>query len=87
MAMCTKTRKARVVGYYNELWYSVFMYSDDEPTGIELYRAGNSPYDSQGYTSKEDGVGLATMKRYCEQTSREIAKEKKSKFIGVEYQE
>jgi len=84
--MTTRTQ-TRIVGYYNEQEYSVDMFSDDEPMGVELYRAGNSPYDSQQYVSIEDGVGLETMKLYCEQTSKDIAKEQGAKFVGIEYKE
>lgn len=55
--------------------------------GKEIYSAGNSPFDSQAYTSKEDGVGLETMKEYCEQTSKNLAEENHAKYIGVEYEE
>jgi len=71
----------KVIGYYNELLYRV------ELNGKEIYSVGNSPFDSQVYTSKESGVGLETMKKYCEQTSKELAKENHAKFIGVEYEE
>lgn len=71
----------RIIGYYNELEYSV------EIDGKEIYTAGNSPLDSQAYTSAEDGVGLERMREFCEQTSRELAKENHAEFIGVEYLE
>lgn len=70
-----------VRGFYNELSYRV------EIDGKEVYRAGNSPYDSQVYTSKEQGVGLDKMKKFCKHTCRQFAKEKKAKFGGIEEEE
>lgn len=70
-----------VIGYYNELKYRI------EIDGEEVYTAGNSPYDSQGYTAKENGVGLEEMRKFCEHTAKEMAQENKAKFIGVEYEE
>ena len=55
--------------------------------GMEIYEAGNSPFDSQGYTSEENGVGLEIMREYCELTSKKIATERKAKYLGVEYEE
>jgi len=51
-----------VIGYYNELSYRVH----NVTTNDDLYTAGNSPYDSQACTSKEQGIGIEIMKRYCE---------------------
>jgi hypothetical protein len=78
--------KNKVIGYYNELEYSIVEFNEDEPMGNELYRAGNHPNDSQVYTSKEKGVGLDTMKKYCKQTTKDIAKEHKAKYGGIEYE-
>ena len=69
----------KVIGRYNERKYEI------EVGGEVVYTAGNSPYDSQVYT--ERGVGLDTMRRYCEQTAKDIAKERKAKFLGCEYME
>jgi hypothetical protein len=79
--------KPTIIGRYNELEYTVDLYSDEEVMGLELYRAGNSEFDSQGYTTSENGVGLETMRRYCEQTTRDIAKDHKVKYGGIEYLE
>lgn len=76
-----RMKLSKVIGRYNELEYEV------ELDGEVIYSAGNSPFDSQVYTDKETGVGLAVMKEYCEYTSREFAKEHKAKFMGVEYLE
>jgi hypothetical protein len=71
----------QVIGYYNALEYRV------EIDGKEVYQAGNSPDDSQAYTSKENGVGLRTMRSYCIYTTHEIAKENHAKYGGVERME
>ena len=68
----------QVIGYYNALEYRV------EIDGEEIYHAGNSPFESQVFVSKDDGVGLRKMRSYCIQTSKEIAKENNSKYVGVE---
>jgi len=67
-----------VIGYYSELEYSV------EIDGEEVYQAGNSPFDSQGYVDASSGVGLETMRTYCEQTTKAIANENRAKYIGIE---
>lgn len=46
-------------GRFNALTYVIEI--DDEV----VYQAGNSPLESQGYVSAEDGVGLEKMKEYC----------------------
>ncbi len=71
----------KIIGYYNELEYRI------ELDGKEIYTASNSPFDSQAYTSAGEGVGLATMRKYCIQTSKELAKENKTRYIGVQYLE
>ena len=70
------------IGRYNTLGYSVVVMfaNGHEDT---LYTAGNSPLDSQWYV--EDGLDLDTMKRYCEQTTKEMATENKGAFGGVEF--
>lgn len=76
----------QIIGYYNELEYRVTLLIDGDPQE-DLYTAGNSPYDSQQSVSAEDGVGLETMKIFCERTSKEMAREEEAKFLGVEYEE
>ena len=68
----------KVIGYYNELEYRV------ELDGKEIYTAGNSKFDSQAYTSADEGVGIKTMRSYCIQTAKELAKEHNAEYIGVE---
>jgi hypothetical protein len=68
----------QAIGYYNALEYYVML------DGKVVYSAGNSPFDSQFYTSEYNGVGLKTMRSYCIQTTKEIAKENNAKYVGVE---
>ena len=75
--------KIKVIGRYHELQYEVVDFTNDQV----LYTAGNSPLDSQGYVPAEDGVGIDTMKQYCEKTTRQIAQEQNAEYIGVEYNE
>lgn len=70
-----------IIGYYNELQYYITL------NGEEIYRAGNSPYESQTYVSAEDGVGRRKMRSYCIITSRSLAKGHNAKYGGVEYEE
>jgi hypothetical protein len=71
----------KVVGWYNEYLYTVDLDSQ------EIYRAGNSPLDSQAYVSDEDGVGVDRMREFCTTTSKDLAKEHHAKFVGVQYLE
>ena len=77
----------RVIGYYNEQGYSVVGIDLPKENYIQLYNAGNSPLDSQDYVPIERGVGLERMKQYCGQTTRDIAKEHKALYGGIEYEE
>ncbi len=54
-------REAGIFGRYNELEYTVHSTDDGE-----LYSAGNSPLESQGYVNVENGAGLETMRDLCE---------------------
>ena len=74
--------KNKITCYYNELGYRVHNIT----TNKELYTAGNSPFDSQCYVSVVDGVGLEAIKQYCEQTTKDIAKENNAKYAGIEYE-
>jgi hypothetical protein len=55
--------KPYIIGEYNALEYKVLIYSDKFPNGEEVYSAGNSPFDSQGYVDADKGVGLERMKQ------------------------
>ena len=73
------------IGRYNEQEYCI--YRVKATVGLEeVYRAGNSPFDSQAYVPIGEGVGLDKMKKMCVGTGKEIAAEEgKGKFLGVEY--
>ena len=70
-----------VIGYYNELEYYITL--NDE----QIYRAGNSPFESQTYVSEKDGVERRKMRSYCIITSKSLAKEHNAKYCGVKYEE
>lgn len=72
-----------LIAYYNELEYRIH----NSRTGEDVYTAGNSPHDSQVFTSAEDGVGLRTMKEYAEHTGKEIAEETGVPFLGAEHED
>ncbi len=72
---------------YNELGYEVIVTGSDGWDEEVIYRAGNSPLDSQVYVSAEEGVGKKEMKQCAEDTAKELAEERELDFIGVEYEE
>ena len=80
-------KKLRIIGYYNELYYQICSIDNEGQIVKELYNAGNSPFSSEDTVPAEEGVGLENMKTYCEQNSKEIAREEGLEFIGVEYEE
>ena len=51
--------------------------------GIEEYRAGNSPYDSQQYLSRDQGVGYETMGKYCRIEAKRLAQELGNSRVDV----
>ena len=73
----------RLIGYYAATHYTI----EDFDTQEELYLAGNSPMESQVYVDAADGVGLETMKKYCEITGKDMAAEIGAEFIGAEQTE
>ena len=77
--------RSSVIGRYNEYEYSVLLSSGAEFR--EVYRAGNSHWDSQGYVAAAQGIGLPTMEAYCRQTAAEIAREHGAILVGFEYKE
>ena len=68
-----------IVGYYNRLGYRI------ESNGRELYCAGNHPLDSSVILDADDpgALLLATIKKYCRQTAKELSAERKEPIIGV----
>lgn len=71
-----KVNYDQLVGFYHEHGYSVWRQTDGRLRGDDaLYEAGNNPAESIGHVPVEDGETLATLKRYCIQTGKEMAEE------------
>ena len=71
-------RKRKVIsGEYSATEYTIYL------DGAEIYKAGNSPFDSQGYVGADDGVGERTMAAYCESTAQDLVREHGAIFGGV----
>ena len=70
-----------ITGQFNECGYTVF--SDGE----EIYSAGNHWADSQASVppGSVDAVPLATLRRFCASTAKDMAKERRERYGGVEY--
>jgi len=58
-----------VTGEYGEMGYAVYR------NGVEVYRAGNSPYDSQQTVDISDGLPVLELRTFCRNTMDEIADE------------
>lgn len=71
--------KPKVTGLYTALAYIVKL------DGRVIYQAGNSPLESQVYLPAVQGVGLETMRKFCEQTAKELAEQHNADFVGVEH--
>ena len=69
--------KNTVYGEYNALSYTIFH------NGEEVYQAGNSALDSQGYVSAKKGVGLTKMREYCATSAQEHADELNATNAGI----
>ena len=70
-----------VIARYNRDGYEVEL--DDSI----VYQAGNSPYDSQDWISRDKGLDLKTLRSYAIQTGKEIAEENNTSFLGIERME
>lgn len=69
-----------VIGKYNERGYQIY-----DEQGIELYSAGNSPFDSQqDVTGLACALSLDTIRQYCITTAAEIAEENGGKVLSIE---
>lgn len=69
--------KSKITGLYTSLAYIIKL---NEKV---IYQAGNSPSESQVYLLPGQGVGLATMRKFCEQTAKELAEEHEAEFVSV----
>ena len=58
-----------ITGTYNEYGYTICR------NGIEIYRAGNSPYDSADVVGLEDAYPLCVLCGFCKQTMGDLARE------------
>ncbi len=76
-------------GYYNELGYWISQPHNGHP--LEIYRAGNHPYDSGVGQSLPVGHGqalpLETIRQHCESTGQDMAEENGVEWGGAEYEE
>ena len=69
-----------VRGEYNRNGYQIW--SD----GQHVYSAGNHVQDStQPALRDQDRLRLKTIRQFCIKTAREIAKEQRGRFAGVEH--
>lgn len=74
------TKKPPVyTGYYNGLKYVILRNSR------KVYEAGNSPLDSQGYVSEDEGVGIEQMKNFCKSTAQEMATENQGVVKSIRF--
>ncbi len=67
-------------GYYDEYEYTIY-----NEEGEEIYRAGNSPYESQTVVPLDYAVSLFDMKNYCITTGEDMAKDEGGEWVGCEY--
>lgn len=58
-----------LTGEYNE--YGYIIYRD----GVEIYQAGNSPYDSVDVICLEDAIPPRVLRGFCKCTMGDLAKE------------
>ena len=73
-----------LTGFYHEYGYNIFEMVDGELGEEPLYEAGNCPGDSTAVISVERGLDLETIRRYCEQTGREMAEERGVRWVGCD---
>lgn len=78
-----KTTKG-IIGYYHPHGYNIWLMSANGNLVDQLYEAGNSPCDSQMRVPVAEGEDLETLKKYCEQTGKEMAKEQGLPWLGSE---
>lgn len=79
-----------IIGYYNRQGYRIGMI-DDGGQFEQLYDAGNNRNDSDRTNSvpldSPNALPLRTIRAYCIQTGKEIAKEQAIEFVGAEREE
>ncbi len=77
-----------LIGYYDERHYSVCVVNDGQIVR-ELYTAGNHKTESQTYVSPHspNACTPTQMRDFCRQTTKEIAKEQRLPYLGIEKEE
>jgi hypothetical protein len=74
-----KRQRPSVHGEYNRDGYEICV------AGQLVYAAGNHIHDSsQPALCEQDRLPLATLRIFCIKTAREIARERRGVFVGVE---
>lgn len=68
----------KITGEYSLTGYIIFA------DGVEFYTAGNNPRDSKQPAQGGKGLPLATLRDFCINTAKDIAKEQHAEFGGVE---
>lgn len=74
---------AQLIGFYHPHGYNIWLAKYGKLIE-QVYEAGNSPSCSVTLVPVERGVPVKTLKRYCEQTGREIAAEMGLAWTGCD---
>ena len=72
----------KLMGFYNEYGYRIM--NENE---VELYSAGNNPYDSQQMANLDIALPLTIIKDFCETTINDLSEEFEADIVGIEYDE
>ena len=73
-----KLKNNIVTGCYDGNGYAVFF------NNTQIYSAGNSPYDTYNVIDPPWALSIETLRDYCINMTKEIAKEQKAEYGGVE---
>lgn len=73
----------QLIGFYHSHGYNIWLANNGRLVD-QVYEAGNSPACSVTLVPVECGVSVETLKRYCEQTGREMAAEMGLTWIGCD---
>jgi hypothetical protein len=79
-----KKSTSTIIGRYNRQGYDIVEIKFNDSKETLLYQAGNNPFDSCVSQSISNGLSLMTLRTYCIQTAKEMAKERNAKYGGVE---
>jgi hypothetical protein len=75
----------KIIGVYNELYYYIDKIVNDAPETI--FKAGNSPFETQGYLPANEGMGLEKMRAVFSQTAKDFAAQEDAEFVGLKYED